>query len=259
MRSVSAAEANRSFSKLLCRREDVARSSSITSHGEPVAKLVPFVDVSDRDRREAAQASHARSLGHAGADGRPIPWTRDDLYEDDPKGVRFAVDTNILVYAEGVGDEPTKLRRAREVLTRLPNRFSCRCRFRFSASCSASSPARPGGPRRSAAASVSLLSATYELAPSSTTAFDRRGSARDRSRPSDLGRARHRRCAGAELPRPPVRRFAARLHARSAVTVVESVRPNGPPPSSRRPSRPRPRKATHAEPRHQLPAPLGHA
>jgi prevent-host-death family protein len=84
MRSVSAAEANRSFSKLL---SEVKRGAivTITSHGEPVAKLVPFVDVSDRDRREAAkQAMLDRwaTLEPWTAD----PWTRDDLYEDDPKG-----------------------------------------------------------------------------------------------------------------------------------------------------------------------------
>jgi len=71
MRSVTAAEANRSFSKLLSevKREETA---TITSHGAPIAKLVPFLDASEPERREG-QAGLARSLGHPHAlDGRSV-------------------------------------------------------------------------------------------------------------------------------------------------------------------------------------------
>ena len=47
--AVSAAEANREFSKLL-RRVKAGRSYVITSRGQPVAKLVPFDG--DAGRRE---------------------------------------------------------------------------------------------------------------------------------------------------------------------------------------------------------------
>ena len=77
--AVTAADANRDFSKLLRAVRD-GDSFVITSHGKPVAKIVPFVA---RDRvREAAKvrllarlrAQPAMNIG---------PWTRDELYERD--------------------------------------------------------------------------------------------------------------------------------------------------------------------------------
>jgi prevent-host-death family protein len=76
--AVSAAAANRDFSKLL---RDVREGGSyvITSHGKPVAKIVPFAT---QDRVVAA--ARATLLGRlrtqrAVTVGR---WTRDELYED---------------------------------------------------------------------------------------------------------------------------------------------------------------------------------
>jgi predicted nucleic acid-binding protein len=83
--------------------------------------------------------------------------------------VRFAVDTNILVYAEAF-DEPTKLRRAREVLTRLPT-GSVVLPIQVLGELFRVLTRKARWSKADAAASVSLLSATYELAPSSTTAF----------------------------------------------------------------------------------------
>jgi prevent-host-death family protein len=78
-RAVSAADANRDFSKLLRTVRDGA-TVVITSHGKPVAKIVPFV-TSDRVR----EAAKARLLARLRAQpaikiGR---WTRDELYERD--------------------------------------------------------------------------------------------------------------------------------------------------------------------------------
>ncbi len=78
-KTVSAADANRDFSKLLghVRSGD---SFVITSHGKPIAKIIPFVD---RDSvRDAAQQSLLRHLrSQAAIDiGR---WTRDELYDND--------------------------------------------------------------------------------------------------------------------------------------------------------------------------------
>jgi prevent-host-death family protein len=83
MRIVSAAEANRQFSKLL-REVKAGGTVVITSHGEPVARLEPAIE---RDAREVARdqareelIAHLRSVQPLNI---PITWTRDDLYQDD--------------------------------------------------------------------------------------------------------------------------------------------------------------------------------
>jgi prevent-host-death family protein len=83
--TVSAAEANRSFSKLLRAARDGARVT-ITSHGEPVAELGP-VTRADREEEELVR----RRTAHAFLLKRwntlsPVtvgPWTRDGLYDRD--------------------------------------------------------------------------------------------------------------------------------------------------------------------------------
>lgn len=77
--AVSAADANRRFS-LLLRGVREGRSYVVTSHGKPVARLVPA-----GRRDEVAASARAALLSrlerqpavHAGR------WTRDELYEDD--------------------------------------------------------------------------------------------------------------------------------------------------------------------------------
>jgi prevent-host-death family protein len=80
-KSVSAADANRKFSELL-RGVRKGRSYLVTSHGKPVAKLVPAA----HDARVAAGA-HASLLARLksqlavkGAKARRR-WTRDELYD----------------------------------------------------------------------------------------------------------------------------------------------------------------------------------
>jgi prevent-host-death family protein len=76
--AVSAAEANRSFSKLL-RSVREGRSVVVTSHGKPVAKIVPFDDDDDQTAESARIALLSRLRGEPAVDvGR---WTRDELYE----------------------------------------------------------------------------------------------------------------------------------------------------------------------------------
>ena len=78
-KAVSAADANRNFSKLL---QSVRRGKSyvVTSHGEPVARISP-VENSNAERSGALQALLER------LDRQPVQeigkWTRDDLYEDE--------------------------------------------------------------------------------------------------------------------------------------------------------------------------------
>jgi prevent-host-death family protein len=75
---VSAADANRNFSQLL-RRVRQGRSYVVTSHGKPVAKILP---VGEMDHVEAG----ARGALLARLRAEPVAeisrWTRDELYED---------------------------------------------------------------------------------------------------------------------------------------------------------------------------------
>ena len=76
--AVSAADANRNFSALL-RGVRNGRTYVITSHGRPVAKIVPADEKTDR--REAAKAALLKRLRtqrgvHIGR------WTRDELYDE---------------------------------------------------------------------------------------------------------------------------------------------------------------------------------
>ena len=77
-KAVSAADANRRFSELL-RAVKRGRSIVVTSHGKPVAKIMPFVD--DERAAEGARSTLFARLrkGRAVNAGR---WTRDELYDD---------------------------------------------------------------------------------------------------------------------------------------------------------------------------------
>lgn len=76
---ISAAEANRSFSRLL-RGVREGRTYVVTNHGQPVARLAPAGD--DDKARSAAWDALLKRLK-----GQPVlnagPWTRDELYEDE--------------------------------------------------------------------------------------------------------------------------------------------------------------------------------
>jgi prevent-host-death family protein len=78
--AVSAADANRKFS-LILRHVREGRSYVVTSHGRPVARIVPA------DRRDSvvsgAQAALLSRLARQPA-VRAERWTRDELYENEP-------------------------------------------------------------------------------------------------------------------------------------------------------------------------------
>ena len=79
--TVSAAEANRSFSRLL-RGVREGRTYLVTAHGRPLARIIP-ADSGDeqivRTRRAALEALLRRIESQPAIDiGR---WTRDELYE----------------------------------------------------------------------------------------------------------------------------------------------------------------------------------
>jgi prevent-host-death family protein len=77
--AVSAADANRRFS-LLLRGVREGRSYVVTSHGKPVARLIPAGKHDD-------VATSARSTLLSRLEKQPIinpgRWMRDELYEDD--------------------------------------------------------------------------------------------------------------------------------------------------------------------------------
>lgn len=75
---VSAAEANRRFSKLLRSVRD-GDSFIVTAHGRPVAKIIPVGD-DDSVRDKARELLLARLRSQPAIDIGP--WTREELYED---------------------------------------------------------------------------------------------------------------------------------------------------------------------------------
>ena len=76
--SISAAEANRNFSMLMRGVRD-GHSYVVTSHGKPIARIVP-ADEPDNAAEAARLALLTRLRNQPAIDaGR---WTRDELYED---------------------------------------------------------------------------------------------------------------------------------------------------------------------------------
>lgn len=79
-RAVSAADANRRFSKLLSGVRE-GESYLVTAHGKAVAKLVPVAKSSGLARAaRSALLKRLRSERVVTVGG----WTRDELYEDQP-------------------------------------------------------------------------------------------------------------------------------------------------------------------------------
>lgn len=75
--NVSAADANRRFSELL-RKVRAGGSFVVTSHGRPVARIIP-IDAPDPTITSARRALFDRLRGQRATDvGR---WTREELYE----------------------------------------------------------------------------------------------------------------------------------------------------------------------------------
>jgi prevent-host-death family protein len=84
-KTISAAEANRQFSRVLREVREEGASFTVTSHGEPVARIVPAdhaKTAEEKSRRDEAwkqllerlRSQPALNLGK---------WSRDELYDDD--------------------------------------------------------------------------------------------------------------------------------------------------------------------------------
>ena len=79
--SISAADANRHFSQILRGVREDGATYVVTSHGKPVAKIVPIAEGHDHALREAAWKKMLERWT-----SQPVlniePWTRDELYDD---------------------------------------------------------------------------------------------------------------------------------------------------------------------------------
>ena len=75
---IPAADANRGFSRLLREVKEEGRSFVVTSHGKPVARIIPC-DAAE-DGRGAARAALLTRLAAQPAI-ETAPWSRDELYE----------------------------------------------------------------------------------------------------------------------------------------------------------------------------------
>ena len=76
--SISAADANRNFSQVLRGVREEGATYVVTSHGKPVAKIVPFeadADHSARARETLLDRLKTAPLARAGR------WKREDLYK----------------------------------------------------------------------------------------------------------------------------------------------------------------------------------
>lgn len=77
-KTISAAEANRQFSRIL-REIGEGRSYVVTSHGRPIARILPFAE-SGEQHVNAKNRLMARLRSQRAIDvGR---WKREELYED---------------------------------------------------------------------------------------------------------------------------------------------------------------------------------
>lgn len=78
---VSATDANRNFSQLLRSVREEHATYVVTSHGKPVAKIVPFDPGADVSVQARTTLLSRLQTQRAGKPKRS--WTREELYEDD--------------------------------------------------------------------------------------------------------------------------------------------------------------------------------
>lgn len=79
--SISAADANRNFSQILRGVREEGATYIVTTHGKPVAKIVPYAEGEDKAKDAARKALLERLASQSFVDIGP--WTRDELYERD--------------------------------------------------------------------------------------------------------------------------------------------------------------------------------
>ncbi len=78
--TISAAEANRSFSRVL-REVGEGRSYIVTSHGRPVARITPAADEAAKRTRTLAKRALLDRLRRLSVQNLG-KWSRDELYDE---------------------------------------------------------------------------------------------------------------------------------------------------------------------------------
>jgi prevent-host-death family protein len=80
-KTISAAEANRQFSRVLREVREQGATYTVTSHGEPVARITPPVERAVDEREQAKQRLLERLRSQSAMNSGP--WSRDEAYDDD--------------------------------------------------------------------------------------------------------------------------------------------------------------------------------
>jgi prevent-host-death family protein len=84
-KTISAAEANRQFSRVLREVREEGASYTVTSHGEPVAQIVPANTVQAAEQKSRRDEEWKQLLERLR--NQPVrnlgKWSRDELYDDD--------------------------------------------------------------------------------------------------------------------------------------------------------------------------------
>lgn len=80
-KTISAAEANRQFSRVLREVREQGATYVVTSHGEPVARITPPVEHAADEKELAKQRLLERLRSQPAMNSGP--WSRDEAYDDD--------------------------------------------------------------------------------------------------------------------------------------------------------------------------------
>jgi prevent-host-death family protein len=80
-KTISAAEANRQFSRVLREVREHGATYVVTSHGEPVARIGPPAASTAAEKELAKQRLLERLRSQPALNSGP--WSRDEAYDDD--------------------------------------------------------------------------------------------------------------------------------------------------------------------------------
>jgi prevent-host-death family protein len=80
-KTISAAEANRQFSRVLREVREQGATYVVTSHGEPVARITPPVERAVDEKEQAKQRLLERLRSQPAMNSGP--WSRAEAYDED--------------------------------------------------------------------------------------------------------------------------------------------------------------------------------
>ena len=82
-KTISAAEANRQFSRVLREVREQGATYVVTSHGEPVARITPPVERAEPTKRRNKPEQRLLERLRSQPAMNSGPWSRDEAYDDD--------------------------------------------------------------------------------------------------------------------------------------------------------------------------------